>query len=172
MKKLISLLMLCCLAGLPAQVFADEGEQTVTVRTTINAAKAPELEELIEKEKEKPREKNDYTEESWNKYQEALKEAEDVLKNSPYDEDKVNGALEKLQQAINGLVLKKNAGSTGGGTGTNSGAKGGTTNVGSGTAAGTTAKSYPKTGMAAGIGLAGIGVFLAAGAVVSWKKRR
>lgn len=170
MKKLICFLMLFCLANLPTQAFATEAEQTTTVRTTINASKAAELEELIAKEKEKQREKNDYTEESWNKYQNALKEAEDVLKNSPYDEEKVNAALVNLQQAIEGLVLKKNAGSSGGGT--NKGTTGKTTNPASGTTSGTSAKSYPKSGMTAGIGLAGIGVLLVAGVVVSWRKRR
>lgn len=169
MKKLICFLMIFYLVGLPAQAFATEGEQTTTVRTTINAPKASELDDLITREKEKQREKNDYTEESWNKYQDALMEAEEVLKNSPYDEEKINAALLKLQQAIEGLVLKKNAGSSGGGI--NNGAAGKTTNQASGTASGTAAKSYPKSGMTAGIGLAGIGVLLVAGAVVSRRKR-
>lgn len=169
MKKLICFFMLFCLASLPAQAFATEGEQTTTVRTTINAQKASELDDLITKEKDKQREKNDYTEESWNKYQDALMEAEDVLKNSAYDEERVNAALVKLQQAINGLVLKKTAGSSGGGT-NNGTVK--TTNAASGTTSGTAAKSYPKSGMTAGIGLAGIGGLLVAGALVSWRKRR
>lgn len=169
MKKLICFFMLFCLASLPAQIFAAEGEQTTTVRTTINAPKASELDDLITKEKDKQREKNDYTEESWNKYQNALKEAEEVLKNSPYDEEKINAALVKLQQAIEGLVLKKTAGSSGGST-NNGTVK--NTNPASGTTSGTSAKSYPKSGMTAGIGLAGIGSLLVAGAVVSWRKRR
>lgn len=170
MKKIISFLMLFGLVGFPTQVFAAEAEQTTTVRTTINAPKASELDDLITKEKEKQREKTDYTEESWNKYQNALKEAEEVLKNSPYDEEKVNVALVNLQQAIKGLVLKKNAGSSGGGT--NNGTAGKTTSPASGTTSGTAAKSYPKSGMTAGIGLAGIGVLLIVGAAVSWRKRR
>lgn len=173
MKKIISFLMLFGLVGFPTQAFASEAEQTTTVRTTINATKAPELDDLITKEKKKQREKNDYTEESWNKYQDALKEAEEVLNNSPYDEEKVNAALANLQQAINGLVLKKTAGGGSNITsGSTSGTKSGTTNTPSKTTSGTAAKSYPKSGMTTGIGLAGIGILLVAGAVVGWRKRR
>lgn len=159
MKSILCVLSLLLLTGLPLHTFAAEGEQKTTVRTTIHATKAPELEDLITKEKEKQREKDDYTEDSWNRYQDALKEAEDVLKNFPYDEEKINGALDKLQQAIKGLVLKKSGGVS---TTPSNRAVGSTTSV----------KSYPKSGMASSVGLAVLGVFLAAGAVVLWDKRK
>ena len=159
MKNILYILLLLLFTGFPIQTFAAEGEQTTTVRTTIHATKAPELEDLITKEKEKQREKDDYTEDSWNKYQAALKEAEDVLKNFAYDEEKVSSALVKLQQAIKGLVLKK----SGDVSATPSNRAAGST---------TSAKSYPKSGMASSVGLAVLGVFLAAGAVVLWDKRK
>lgn len=160
MKKILCVLSLLVLTGLPIHTFAAEGEQTTTVRTTVFATKATELEELITKEKEKQREKNDYTEDSWNRYQAALKEAEDVLRDFPYDEEKVNAAFDKLQQAIKGLVLKKSGG--------------GSTTPSNRTAAGsaTSVKSYPKSGMASSVGLAALGVFMSAGAVVLLNKRK
>lgn len=159
MKKILCVLSLLVLTGLPIHTLAAEGEQTTTVRTTVSATKATELEELITKEKEKQREKNDYTEDSWNTYQAALKEAEDVLRDFPYDEEKVNAAFDKLQQAIKGLVLKK---SGGGSTTPSNRAAGSATSV----------KSYPKSGMASSVGLAALGVFMAAGAVALLNKRK
>ncbi|MGL9728544.1 FIVAR domain-containing protein [Enterococcus sp. DIV0756] len=159
MKKLLCALLCFGFIGLPLHSFAAD-EQTTTVHTTINAPKASELEELIKQEKEQQRDKNAYTEESWKAYQEALQAAEEALKNTPYDEAKINAALTKLQQAIKGLRSKQGTGTSPSGTSPNR------------TVATSSAKSYPRSGMAAGVGLSGIGLFLVTGALITWKKKR
>ena len=62
------------------------------------------LEDLINQEKAKNRDKNRYTTESWSNYEKALKEAEEVLATTD-DPDKHQTALVNLQNAIANLAL-------------------------------------------------------------------
>lgn len=78
----------------------------------------------------------DYTQESWDKLQEALKEANNVLNDPKATQEEVNKALEALEKAQEGLVPAKTPGNNGGGETTSPG-------TGSGTNSGTV--STPNT---------------------------
>ncbi|MBT2761264.1 S-layer homology domain-containing protein [Paenibacillus sp. ISL-20] len=78
----------------------------------------------------------DYTQESWDKLQEALKEANNVLNDPKATQEEVNKALEALEKAQEGLVPAEAPGNNGGGETTSPG-------TGSGTNSGTV--STPNT---------------------------
>lgn len=88
MKKI---LCLCCLLvfcfSLPSISYAAQS-QTTTLTTVVPAPESRKLEELINEENEKKRDKNSYTEASWEAYKSALEEAKEVLKHTSYDEGK------------------------------------------------------------------------------------
>lgn len=110
------------------------------------------LEDLINQEKAKDRDKARYTTESWNNYEKALKEAEEVLATTN-DPAKHQAALANLQKAIANLVLRAPQ------IGNNSTIQ--TTN----TKRYTTVKRYPLTGFLNNpdflvIGIASVGIAL------------
>lgn len=168
MKKLLSsFLLLGMLLAAPLTVNAQTQQYQVDLSLTVPAEKAQELDDLIKEELKKDRNKDDYTEDSWKAYEVALKEAQDVMTNTPYDEEKVNAALSKLQQAIAGLKpVQKTQPLT-----TRQTTTGGTTKVYP-TSSGSTAKNYPATGTMAGIGLSSLGILITGGAVAGWLKRK
>lgn len=58
------------------------------------------LEDLVNQEKEKNRDKNDYTSDSWKDYEEALKKAQEALANPAASAEQLSEALDNLEQAI------------------------------------------------------------------------
>lgn len=163
MKKLLSGLLLFSLLGsAPLSTVVHGQEQSLDLHVTINAPQAEELEKVIQEEAEKKRDKNDYTEDSWKNYEAALNVAKDVLKNAPYDEEKVNAALAALQEAIKNLVPRQNAG------GTTATAK----TTPSKNATGTTKKNYPASGMVTGMGISALGLLVTGSAIIGWKKKK
>lgn len=157
MRKLLIFGLLFCLGAAPLHTLAAS-EQTTTIHATVNAEKAVELEELINKEK--GRKQGEYSPESWKKYEAALKNAEETLKNTPYDEEKINAALAELQQAITGLKEKP----SGGRTSTVLAARNSST-----AKKYSASKKYPPTGMITGQGLSMLGLLLMAGAGITWQ---
>jgi len=157
MRKLLIFGLLFCLGAAPLHTLAAS-EQTTTIHATVNAEKAGELEELINKEK--GRKQGEYSPESWKKYEAALKNAEEILKNTPYDEEKVNAALAELQQAITGLKEKP----SGGRTSTVLAARNSPA-----AKKNSAPKKYPPTGMITGQGLSMLGLLLMAGAGITWQ---
>lgn len=165
MKKIISgLLLLGLMIGAPLSVSAQSQQYEVELNLTVPAENAPELEDLVEEEAAKDRDKEDYTEDSWKDYEEALKEAEDALTNAPHDEERVNAALDKLEKAIQGLTPVQ--------TTQQSSSKQPTTGRKPSTSKKTTKKKLPKTGMIAGTGLSSLGLLVVGGVIVRWKKRK
>ncbi|MDU5336765.1 InlB B-repeat-containing protein [Enterococcus sp.] len=116
------------------------------------------LEELVNKETGAKRNKNDYTQESWKKYEEALKKAQEVIANPNATEDEVKTVLSELQAAIANLKPIKN----------NDQIAPTSTRKAYPTSA---AKSYPRTGMLAGFGLMILGVASVGTALAGWLKR-
>nr|WP_242703930.1 hypothetical protein [Enterococcus sp. 669A] len=162
----------------PLQVSAQNRIYQVDLSLTVPAEKAPELDDLIKEEIAKDRNKNDYTEDSWKEYEDALKEAQDAMTNAPYDEERINAALDRLQKAIQGLipVQRTQTSSTTQPSGNRqTTTPRGTTTVRTGsnpTSSGTTAKNYPATGTMAGIGLSSLGLLIAGGAAAGCMKRK
>ena len=117
------------------------------------------LDELVNKEAEAKRNKNDYTQESWKKYEDALKQAQGVLADLNATEDEVKTALTELQAAIANLKPFKNSDQI---------AQTSTRK----TYPTSAAKSYPGTGMLAGSGLMILGVAAVGTAIAGWKKRK
>lgn len=116
------------------------------------------LEELLNKEKEAKRDKSKYTQESWKKFEDALKQAQGVLADLNATEDEVKTALTELQAAIANLKpITKSVQTTS--TATRK------------TYPTSAAKSYPGTGMLAGSGLMIVGIAAVGTAIVGWKKR-
>ncbi|MGL9730387.1 InlB B-repeat-containing protein [Enterococcus sp. DIV0756] len=128
------------------------------------------LDDLITKEKETNRNKEDYTEGSWNVYEEALKKAEKVLADPQATSEEITTALTELKQAIANLKSVKKTG----------GVAIGTSNTTTGTrktyptnySYTNTAKSYPRTGIVTGSGLTIIGLAAVGSALAGWKKRK
>ena len=116
------------------------------------------MEELVNKETGAKRNKNDYTQESWKKYEEALKKAQEVIANPNATEDEVKTVLSELQAAIANLKPIKN----------NDQIAPTSTRKAYPTSA---AKSYPRTGMLAGFGLMILGVASVGTALAGWLKR-
>lgn len=167
MKKIISgLLLLGLTVCAPLPVSAQSQQYEVELNLTVPAEKVPELEDLIEEETAKDRDKEDYTEDSWKEYEEALKEAQYALTNAPHDEERVNAALDNLQKAIQGLTPVQ--------TTQTSSSKQPTTGRKPVTSTKTTTstKKLPRTGMIASTGLSSLGVLIVGGVIVRWKKRK
>lgn len=123
------------------------------------------LEELVNKETEAKRNKDEYTEESWKKYEEALKSAQKVVADPNATADEVNTVLTELQAAIANLKPIKHSDQI---IPTNlKNPPTGTRKVYPTSAA----KNYPRTGMLAGSGLMILGVAAVGAALAGWKKR-
>ena len=125
------------------------------------------LDDLITKEKETNRNKEDYTEDSWKVYEEALKKAEKVLADPQATSEEIATALTELKQAIANLKSVKKPG----------GVAIGTSNTMTGTrktypTSYAKAKSYPRAGIVTGSGLTIIGLAAVGSALAGWKKRK
>ena len=125
------------------------------------------LDDLINKEKETNRNKEDYTEDSWKVYEEALKKAEKVLADPQATSEEITTALTELKQAIANLKSVKKPG----------GVAIGTSNTTTGTRKTYPTnyfktKSYPRTGIVTGSGLTIIGLAAVGSALAGWKKRK
>lgn len=116
------------------------------------------LNELFNKEKQAKRNQNEYTGESWKKYQEALLNAEKVLADPNATPDQIREAVDSLQRAITNL-------------------KSTTTAVPISTlsiqkAAPAAAKTYPKAGMVVSSGLMIVGLALVSASIAVWRKKQ
>lgn len=116
------------------------------------------LNELFNKEKQAKRNQNEYTGESWKKYQEALINAEKVLADPNATSDQIREAVDSLQRAITNL-------------------KSTTTAVPISTlsiqkAAPAAAKTYPKAGMVVSSGLMIVGLALVSASIAVWRKKQ
>lgn len=164
MKKILqalSLFLLCLMVPTSFSPRVYGQDQSVDLTLTIPAEAAPELEKLVKEEKEKLRDKETYTEASWEAYQKALQKAEEVLTNTPYDEEKVTAALIDLKKAIQGLTPRKKTSGVVPVNATKPKAN-----------AQTTTSKYPATGMAVDLGLASLGVLLVGTTSILWLSSR
>lgn len=164
MKKILyvlSLLLLCLVVTVSFSGKVYGQEQSVDLTLTIKAKAVPELEQLIKEEKEKQRDHNNYTESSWETYQKALEKAEEVLKSTSYDEERVAAALIELQKAVHDLTPRQKA---------NVVVPMNTTKPVS--KAQTTTSKYPPTGMSVELRLVSFGLLLVGAASFLWKSIR
>ena len=141
----------------------DANNGSITLYAQWKASKS-ELEELVKQEKDKHRNKNKYSEASWQTYEAALKDAEALLADPAADPDAVEAAVKNLKQAVSDLVpIQK--GST-----VTSPTKSSPTPTSKNRRTSSTAKSYPGTGMLTSSGLMLAGISAVAAAITSWRK--
>ncbi|MEO1772052.1 InlB B-repeat-containing protein [Candidatus Enterococcus ferrettii] len=116
------------------------------------------LEEGLKKEKDKNRNKDDYTEDSWKVYEEAIKEAERVLADPNADPATVQRTLENLEKAISNLTLNKKSAPI-----SAQYLNKPISSVG---------KKYLLTGMVSGSGLVVVGIATVGAALAGWRKKK
>ncbi|MGX7205520.1 InlB B-repeat-containing protein, partial [Enterococcus pingfangensis] len=143
-----------------------ESNGSITLFAQWEANKSA-LEDLVNEEKQNPRDKEDYTAESWKNYEEALAQAKKVLADDQATAEQIATALEELKTAIANLELLKTSDGQIIGTANDS-----TTTRKSYPSAGTQAKSFPQTGMIAGSGMMIAGIAVVGAALAGWKKRK
>lgn len=117
------------------------------------------LEDLVNKEKETKRNKQDYTDESWNKYAEALAAAEQVLADPEATSEQIRTAIENLKTAVANLKATTAAVPT-------------STLSTQKTSPTASAKTYPKAGMLVESGLMIVGLAVVAATVAVWRKKQ
>ena len=146
--------------------YADEQEiRNLTAEPngsiTLYAQWKPEktaLNELFNKEKQAKRNQNEYTGESWKKYQEALINAEKVLTDPNATSDQIREAVDSLQRAITNLKSTTTAVPI--------------STLSTQKAAPTAAKTYPKAGMVVSSGLMIVGLALVSASIAVWRKKQ
>lgn len=117
------------------------------------------LEDLVNKEKETKRNKQDYTDESWKKYAEALAAAEQVLADPEATSEQIRTAIENLKTAVANLKATTAAVPTS------------TLNTQK-TSPTASAKTYPKSGMLVESGLMIVGLAVVVATVAVWRKKQ
>lgn len=141
----------------------DANNGSITLYAQWKATNS-ELEELVKQEKDKHRNKNNYSDASWQTYEAALKEAEALLADPAADPDAVEAAVKNLKQAVSDLMpIQK--GST-----VTTPTKSTPTPTSTNRRTSATAKSYPGTGMLTSSGLMLAGFSAVAAAIASWRK--
>lgn len=80
------------------------------VKDLVKKPSKENLQEAIDKYKEYEKDKDKYTEDSWDDFDEALKKAEKVADDDKATEDEIEDALKNLEDAANGLVPKDKVG--------------------------------------------------------------
>ncbi|WP_438789471.1 BspA family leucine-rich repeat surface protein [Enterococcus sp. DIV0756] len=124
------------------------------------------LEDLVNKEKETKRNKQDYTDESWKKYAEALAVAEQVLADPEATSEQVVAALSGLQEAI--TQLKRNVPMA-----TKIQSPSSSTGVGkTSPTASSKGKSYPQAGLIVSSGLTIVGLAIIGATIALWRMKK
>lgn len=116
------------------------------------------LNELFNKEKQAKRNQNEYTGESWKKYQEALINAEKVLADPNATSDQIREAVDSLQRAITNLKSTTTAVPI--------------STLSTQKASPAAAKTYPKAGMVVSSGLMIVGLALVSASIAVWRKKQ
>jgi len=146
------------------QNLVAESDGSVTLYAQCKPMKTA-LDDLVNKEKETKRVKENYTEDSWKKYEEALKKAEEALANEEATSEQIHAALEELTTAIANLKPLVTAS----GKSTSSTSPSSATQK---TYPTSTAKSYPKSGMIVMPGLTMVGLLMVGASFAVWKKKQ
>lgn len=146
------------------QNLVAESDGSVTLYAQWKPTKTA-LDDLVNKEKETKRVKENYTEDSWKKYEEALKKAEEALANEEATSEQIHAALEELTAAIANLKPLVTAS----GKSTSSTSPSSATQK---TYPTSTAKSYPQSGMIVMPGLTMVGLLMVGASLAVWKKKQ